>query len=111
HGEFPRGGRMNSKFKDGVNLGDVDEAKSESLVRNALGQREQDALRLQVQRQAMAMIPSLAKEEAKEKLQAHLDISRGENAQRVGSETLKTATAALVRNNAYGEELIRQHPA
>lgn len=68
------------------------------------------ALRQRVDKEAMGMVPSLAKEMAKNGWQADLDIFRLQQAARVGSDTLRTAIQAMARNNEYARQLIGTHP-
>ncbi len=82
----------------------------QTILSSTLDSKVLQTLQQRVQKEAMAMVPSLAKQMAKDSWQAELEIYRIEQAQRIGSQTLASATKAISRNTSYAQRLIAAHP-
>lgn len=68
------------------------------------------ALAQRVDKEAMRMVPSLAKEMAKVGWQADLDIFRATKANYVGVETLKASIDAIACNQESMQQCLAAHP-
>ncbi len=104
---------MAIQFKPRLTEGDDNngwEEKRENLVPTT---RRADVIRALVQRvdkEGMRMVPSLAKEMAKEGWQAELDIFRWAQANHVGMENLKGVIEAMACNTAYLRQVVANYP-
>jgi len=102
---------MGVQFQKKVFDGNLATDKEQTaLVPSSFDGRLLQALTQRTRKEAMAMIPSLAKQMAKDSWQAELDIHRIHEAERVGYETLVSATQAIARCDAYVRQLIATHP-
>lgn len=85
-------------------------AKTGELLRASRADRVMRVLAQRVDAEAMRMVPSLAKEMAKNGWQAELDGFRLAQAARLGSEAIKTAAQAMALNLDNAKALIESHP-
>lgn len=86
------------------------ETKQNALVPGTPSAKVTQALEQRVEKEMMGMTPSLSRVMAQNTMQATLDLHRGYQTERIGSEVLESAINAMVHNNEIAQRVIAEHP-